>query len=172
MSNLARMSKYFVALMLFFSFTAYSEDAALHEEVKSVKAAVLELEKELSNLEQDLVNPATIRADFHFSLAYGEYFDPLALELKIDSETKLQHIYTEREVSALKLGAVQPLGELNLAPGQHKVTVTLLGIDPLGQDIELNVEKVVTKTNKKLVTEIKAVDHDDLQSARLEINHW
>lgn len=172
MINYVTSAKSLLLLLCMLSANLMAEDAALHKEIQTVKASVIELQKELYQLEQDLINPATIRAEFHFSLSYGEFFSPLSLSVKVDDVTQLQHIYTEREVKALELGAIQPLGGVNMPPGQHKLTAVLIGEDQYGQSVELVEEVQVNKTNKKLITEIQAVDFSDLQSARLKISHW
>lgn len=154
------------------SLSVSADKSALYEEVQTVKKSVIELQKELDQLEQDLINPATIRADFHFSLSFGQYFSPLSLVLKVDDENKLQHIYTELEVNALKSGAIQPVGGVNMSPGQHKVTVILKGKNRKGEELTLSEEALVTKNNKKLVTEVKVVDLADSKSTKIEIVHW
>ncbi|MEC9256256.1 MAG: hypothetical protein VX771_10730, partial [Pseudomonadota bacterium] len=73
---------------------------------------------------------------------------------------------------ALRMGAVQPLGDLNLAPGKHEVSVTIRGVDHQGQGRELAITEMISKTGKPLITELLIVDRDDLQSARLQLKYW
>jgi len=148
------------------------DDAEIREEVMSVKEAVLELNRDLYELERELLSPATTRAAFHLTLNHGEFFEPLAVELSVDGKLELQHLYTERQVKALRMGAVQPLGDLNLAPGKHDVTVIIRGVDHLGQGRELTLTEIVSKTGKPLITELLIVDREELQSARLELKYW
>lgn len=170
--------KYLITLCLLFSVSSHAEentsegDAAIREEVRTVKEAVLELNKDLYALERDLLSPATARAAFHLSLNYGKFFTPMSLTLSVDGKVKIQHLYTEQQFKALKMGAVQPLGDLNLSPGKHTVTALVRGVDHLGQDLELNVSQTVTKTSKPLITELLITDKADLQSARLELKYW
>ena len=174
--------KYFVALFLLFSLSVHAEeagregagesDAAIREEVLTVKEAVLELNKDLYALERELLSPATARASFHLSLNYGKFFTPMSLTLSVDGKVQIQHLYTEQQFRALKMGAVHPLGDLNLSPGKHTVTALVRGVDHLGQDLELNVAQTVTKTSKPLITELQITDKEDLQSARLELKYW
>jgi hypothetical protein len=150
----------------------FAEDAAIREDVRTVKESVLELNRDLYELERELLSPATTRAAFHVTLNHGEFFEPLSIELSVDGDMELQHLYTERQVKALRMGAVQPLGDLNLAPGKHDVTVVVRGINHLGQGRELSITETVTKTGKPLITELVIIDREELQSARVQLKYW
>ncbi|MEC7547878.1 hypothetical protein [Thalassolituus maritimus] len=164
--------KYVLMLALFFAGYATAEDAAVREQVMTAKEAVLELNRDLYELERELLSPATTRAAFHITLNHGEYFEPLAVELSVDGQLELQHLYTERQVKALRMGAVQPLGDLNLAPGKHDISVTIRGVDHQGQGRELAITETVSKTGKPLIVELLIVDREELQSARLQLKYW
>lgn len=164
--------KYLLLCTLLVSGSVFAEDAAIREDVRTVKESVLELNRDLYELERELLSPATTRAAFHVALNHGEFFEPLAIELSIDGDLELQHLYTERQVKALRMGAVQPLGDLNLAPGKHDVTVVVRGINHLGQGRELSITETVMKTGKPLITELVIVDREELQSARVQLKYW
>ena len=164
--------RYLVALLLLFSVSSQAEDAEIREEVLTVKEAVLELNKDLYELERELLSPATARATFHLSVYYGKFFTPLSLTLSVDEKVQIQHLYTEQQFRALKMGAVHPLGDINMSPGKHTVSAVVRGIDHLGQELELNVSQTVAKTSKPLITELLITDKEDLQSARLELKYW
>lgn len=164
--------KFLLVLSMLFTSAVMAEDAAVREQVMTAKEAVLELNRDLYELERELLSPATTRAAFHVTLNHGEYFEPLSVELSVDGKLELQHLYTERQVKALRMGAVQPLGDLNLAPGKHEVSVTIRGVDHQGQGRELAITEMISKTGKPLITELLIVDRDDLQSARLQLKYW
>jgi|TARA_B110000211_G_scaffold70955_1_gene82165 hypothetical protein len=164
--------KHLLICVLLVSGTVFAEDAAIREDVRTVKESVLELNRDLYELERELLSPATTRAAFHVTLNHGEFFEPLSIELSVDGDMELQHLYTERQVKALRMGAVQPLGDLNLAPGKHDVTVVVRGINHLGQGRELSITETVTKTGKPLITELVIIDREELQSARVQLKYW
>jgi hypothetical protein len=165
------MKHLFICLLLV-SGTVFAEDAAIREDVRTVKESVLELNRDLYELERELLSPATTRAAFHVTLNHGEFFEPLSIELSVDGDMELQHLYTERQVKALRMGAVQPLGDLNLAPGKHEVTVVVRGVNHLGQGRELSITETVTKIGKPLITELVIIDREELQSARVQLKYW
>src|SRR5690606_39441607 len=71
---------------------AVAGEAALAAEVNQVKRNVLELNRELYQLEQDLLSPATTRLALYLSLQGGEYFEPLALEIRSETLPPVLHI--------------------------------------------------------------------------------
>jgi len=164
--------KYILVLLLAMPGMLWAEDAAVREDVRAAKETVLELNRDLYELERELLSPATTRASFNLTLNHGEFFEPLSIEVSVDDELKIQHLYTERQVKALRMGAVQPLGDINLAPGKHTVRAVVRGVDHLGQGRELSVAEQVNKTSKPLITELVIVDRDELKSARVQLKYW
>lgn len=138
----------------------------------SIKQSVLELNRDLYLLEEDLLSPATTRASVFFSLSYGEFFEPFSVNITIDDKQPIQYLYTKRQVSALRQGAVQPLKNLNLGPGIHTIKAIAKGVDNNGKDRELVLEQSVEKHDKPLYIELKIKDNKEIQSAELMISQW
>ncbi|WP_296983602.1 MULTISPECIES: hypothetical protein [unclassified Thalassolituus] len=149
-----------------------ADDAAMAADISDVKRSVLELNKDLYELEESLLSPSVMRAELYFSLNNGHYFDPLSVEVTAEGMKTVQHIYTERQIDALKMGAVQPLAEVNLGPGKHTVKAVVRGKDAAGQPRELIVEREVEKKDKPLLLEIVVADDSSLQSARASLRFW
>ncbi|WP_430462584.1 hypothetical protein ACQUQU_07305 [Thalassolituus sp. LLYu03] len=160
-----------LALFVISAFAA-AEDAQIAGDIAGVKRSVLELNKDLYALEDALLSPATTRAALYLSLLHGEFFEPLSIEVTAEGMTPVHHIYTERQVSALRLGAVQPLAEMNLGPGRHALRAVVRGVDQLGQNRELVVEQTVEKTDKPLLMEVVINDNNERQSASAELRFW
>lgn len=170
--NMLFVFRLIVVVCLSGSFLAQANPAALSEDIQSVKRSVLELNKDLYALEQDLLSPATTRAAFYFSLSYGEFFEPLSIEITAKGIDPVQHIYTERQVKALRMGAVQPLAQLNMGPGSHELRAVVRGVDHLGQNRELVVEEVVEKSDQPLLLEIVISDQSERKNAVVKLKHW
>lgn len=138
----------------------------------TVKQSVLELNRDLYKLEEDLLSPATTRASVFLSLTYGEFFEPYSIRVLVDDKQPIQYLYTERQVNALRQGAIQPLKDLNLGPGIHQVKAIAKGVDGNGKSRELVVEKTIEKHEQPLYIELKIQDKKDMQSAELIISQW
>lgn len=142
------------------------------KEAISVKQSVLELNRDLYKLEEDLLSPATTRASIFLSLTHGDFFEPYSISVLVDDKQPIQYIYTERQVTALRQGAIQPLKELNLGPGIHHIKAIAKGVDKSGKPRELVVEKSVEKHEQPLYIELKIQDEKDTQRAELLISQW
>lgn len=149
-----------------------AEESELNENVVDLKKSVLQLNRDLYQLEEDLLSPATTRTALYFSLNYGQFFDPMSLSLSVDDKAMVQHLYTERQVKALGQGAIQPLDNINLGPGQHIVKAVIKGVDQNGKDRELVAEAQMEKNDEPLYIEVKVSDNKETQSAELTISQW
>lgn len=159
--------------------TAFDESAAIErdsseisKEAVSIKQSVLELNRELYKLEEDLLSPATTRAALYFSLVGGEYFDPYSIKVIFDDKPAIEYLYTERQLVALRQGAVQPLGKLNIGPGTHTIKALAKGVDNKGIERQLVLEKTVEKHDAPLYVELKVQDHEKTKTAKLVISQW
>ncbi len=151
---------------------ADTSSSQISQKAVSVKQSVLELNRDLYQLEEDLLSPATTRAAVYFSLSYGEFFEPYSVNIRIDDKQPIQYLYTKRQVSALRQGAVQPLKNLNLGPGIHTIKAIAKGVDSNGKNRELVLEQSVEKHDKPLYIELKIQDNREIQSAELIISQW
>lgn len=148
------------------------QESALKQEIQSVKESVLELNQSLYALEQDLLNPAATRAAFYLSLSRGEFFDPMAIEITSKDMEPIQHIYTERQVKTLRLGAVHPISQVNIGPGEHDLRIVIRGMNHLGQNRELVLKERINKTAQPLLMEIVIRDQVERKAAIAQVNYW
>lgn len=160
-------------LLLLGSLSVQGEgQSALNGDIQAVKRSVLQLNKELYELEENLLSPATMRAAFYLSLSHGEFFEPLSIEITAPDMQPVQHIYTGRQVKALRMGAVQPLGNVNLGPGEHTVRIVIRGVDHSGKARELITEENVIKADQPLLMEIVILDQNERKSAVAQLKQW
>lgn len=149
-----------------------SEVSEINKEAVSIKRSVLELNRELYQLEEDLLSPATTRASIYFSLSDGKLFDPYSIRITFDDKQPLEYLYAERQLSALRQGAIQPLGNINIGPGIHTLKAVAKGVDKNGIERQLILEKSIEKHDKPLYVEIKVQDNQKAQNAKLVLSQW
>lgn len=152
--------------------TTERDASEISKEAVSIKQSVLELNRSLYQLEEDLLTPATTRAALYFSLASGEYFDPYSIKVTFDDKPAIEYLYTERQLTALRQGAVQPLAKLNIGPGIHTIKALAKGVDKNGIERQLALEKTVEKHDAPLYVELKVQDHEKTKTAKLVISQW
>jgi hypothetical protein len=126
---------------------ASGDRSMLDAEVQSLRREVVDLNRDLFMLEEDLLFPASTQVAVFVSMDVGTFFAVDSVQLKVDDKEVANYLYTEREQEALKRGGVQRLWLGNLKAGEHEVTAFFTGQGPHERDYKrgttLKVEKGV-----------------------------
>lgn len=121
--------------------------SALDSEVQGLRREVVDLNRDLFMLEEDLLFPASTQVAVFVSMDVGTFFALDSVQLKVDDKEVANYLYTAREQDALKRGGVQRLWLGNLKAGDHEVTAFFTGQGPQERDYKrgttLKVEKGV-----------------------------
>ena len=107
---------------------------SLDEQVQEIKSDVLGIAAELSRLEEKLLYPSNTQVAVFVSLTEGETFRVDSVRIQIDGELVAHHIYSFKELEALKKGGVQRLYTGNVRTGEHRLEVSVAGKLPGGND--------------------------------------
>ena len=94
---------------------------SLDQEVQALKKEVLDLNRELFVLEEDLLFPANTQVAVFISMDVGEFFALDSVTLKLDNKEVANYLYTEREAQALLKGGVHRVFIGNLKAGDHEL---------------------------------------------------
>jgi len=100
---------------------------SLDEQVQEVKSDVLSIAAELSNLEEKLLYPSDTQIAVFVSLRDGGSLQLDSAEIKIDGELVAAHIYSFKELEALKKGGLQRMHTGNVPTGEHQLDVVIAG---------------------------------------------
>ena len=115
--------------------------------MQSLRREVVDLNRDLFMLEEDLLFPASTQVAVFVSMDVGSFFAVDSVQLKVDDKEVANYLYTEREQQALVRGGVQRLWLGNLKAGEHEVTAFFTGQGPHARDYKrgttLTVEKGV-----------------------------
>jgi hypothetical protein len=107
----------------------------------------LSIAAELSRLEEKLLYPSDTQVAVFVSLAEGEKSRLDSVRIQIDGELVAHHIYSFKELEALKKGGVQRIYTGNLPTGEHRLEVSVSGKLPSGRDFSgtqtFSIEKEV-----------------------------
>lgn len=126
-----------VALVLSLSpLHASADDGAmrgLDEQVQDIKSDVLGIAAELKQLEEKLLYPSDTQVAVFVEIAKGDALELDSVKIAIDGEPAASHIYSFRELEALRKGGVQRLHTGNLPIGEHRIDVTVTGSLPGGE---------------------------------------
>jgi hypothetical protein len=148
------------------------DDKGLDKQVESLKKAVIELNRELFILEEELLFPGNTQVSVFLSLDIGTYFKLDSVQLQIDKKELTNHLYTERELKALQRGGVQRIYLGNLKAGNHELIAFFTGVGPKGRDYKRGATVSFDKGIGPKYLELKIVDSAALQQPDFEIREW
>jgi len=100
---------------------------AMDQQVQELKDEVLDLNRELFMLEEELLFPANTQVAVFVSMDVGEYFTLDSVQLTLDGKPVSKYLYTGREVQALNRGGVHRLYLGNLKSGGHELVAIFTG---------------------------------------------
>ena len=95
----------------------------LDEQVQEVKSDVLSISQELSRLEEKLLYPSGTQVAIFVALAKGDAMRLDSVRLQIDGQLVTHHIYSAKELEALRKGGVQRIYVGNVSTGDHQLEV-------------------------------------------------
>jgi hypothetical protein len=145
---------------------------SLDEDVQDLKKEVLDLNRDLFLLEEELLFPANSQVAFFVSLDVGEYFELDSVNLKIDGKEVANYLYTEREVGALVRGGVQRLHMANLKTGDHELIAVFTGKGPNVRDYRRGATLTFNKGIGAKYVELEITDRVRKQQPEFEIKEW
>lgn len=144
----------------------------LDEDVQDLKKEVLDLNRDLFLLEEELLFPANSQVAFFVSLDVGEYFDLDSVSLRIDGREVANYLYTEREVDALMRGGVHRLHMANLRTGEHELIAIFTGQGPHTRDYRRGATITIEKGIGAKYLELEITDRVSAQQPEFDIREW
>jgi hypothetical protein len=138
-------------------------DSDLAAEMETLKQALVNLNRDLFILEEDLLFPSSTQVAVYLSMDVGEYFKLDAVELKIDGKLATYYLYTERQVNALYRGGVQRLYVGNINQGTREVSAFFIGTGPENRPYKRAVTLEFEKDDEAATIELKIVDSTSKQ---------
>ena len=149
-----------------------NELATLDQETQSLKNAVLELNKELFLLEEELLYPANTQVAVFVSMDVGQYFALDSVQLTLDGKEVSNYLYTEREVDALHRGGVQQLYLGNLKAGDHELVAIFTGKGPHERDYKRGATLQFAKNIGSKFVELTISDQENQLQPEFVVRNW
>jgi hypothetical protein len=106
----------------------------LDQEVQGLKKDVIDLNKDLFVLQEELLFPANTQVAVYVSMDVGTFFALDSVKIKIDNKDVTNYLYTAREADALLKGGVQRVYLGNLKVGKHELVAFFTGKGPVERD--------------------------------------
>ena len=148
------------------------EFRSLDQDVQDLKKEVLDLNRDLFLLEEELLFPANSQVAFFISMDVGEYFALDSVNLKIDGKEVANYLYTEREVDALIRGGVHRVHMANLKTGDHELIAVFTGKGPHARDYRRGATLTFSKGIGAKYMELEITDRVKKQQPEFDIKEW
>lgn len=148
------------------------EFRSLDEDVQALKKEVLDLNRDLFLLEEELLFPANSQVAFFISMDVGEYFELDSVNLKIDGKEVANYLYTRREVDSLVRGGVHRVHMGNLKVGDHELVAVFTGKGPNVRDYRRGATLMLKKGIGAKYVELEITDKVRKQQPEFEIREW
>ncbi len=162
-----------VISLVFLAGSAGAEQAeGLDDQVQNLKNEVLELNRELFLLEEELLFPANTQVSVFVSMDIGEYFSLDSVQIKLDGKEVSNYLYTEREVEAMYRGGVHRLFLGNLKTGDHQLVAIFTGTGPHGRDYRRGATLDFEKNIGTKFVELQISDRQIKQQPEFLVREW
>lgn len=126
----------------------------LDEQVQEIKSDVLGIAAELNRLEEKLLYPSTTQTAVFISLARGETFRLDSVEIQLDGAPVAHHLYSFKELEALRKGGVQRIYTGNIRSGAHDLQMLMTGKTADGSDLRRTERFTVRKDAGPKIVEL------------------
>ena len=149
-----------------------AEFRQLDQDVQSLKKEVLDLNRDLFLLEEELLFPANSQVAFFISMDVGEYFALDSVSLKIDGKEVANYLYTDREAGALLRGGVHRVHMANLKTGDHELVAIFTGKGPHSREYRRGATMNFNKGIGAKYVELEITDRIKKQQPEIVIKEW
>jgi hypothetical protein len=144
----------------------------LDQEVQGLKKDVIDLNKDLFVLEEELLFPANTQVALYVSMDVGTFFALDSVTIKIDNKEVKNYLYTAREADALLKGGVQQIYLGNLKVGKHELVAFFTGKGPMERDYKRGATLNFDKGVGAKYLELKITDRVTKHQPEFTIKDW
>ena len=144
----------------------------LDAEVQSLKQEVVDLNRDLFMLEEELLFPANTQLAVFVSMDVGTFFALDSVKLVVDGKEVANYLYTQREAEALLRGGVHRVWLGNLRAGQHEMTAFFTGKGPHGRDYSRGATLRMDKGVGAKYVELKISDRERQLQPEFVVKEW
>jgi len=144
----------------------------LDQEVQGVKKDVIDLNKDLFVLEEELLFPANTQVAVFVSMDVGTFFALDSVTIKIDNKEVANYLYTAREADALLKGGVHRIYIGNQKVGKHELVAFFTGKGPVERDYRRGATLEFDKGVGAKYLELKITDHVPKHQPEFAVKDW
>jgi hypothetical protein len=144
----------------------------LDQEVQGLKKDVIDLNKDLFVLQEELLFPANTQVAVYVSMDVGTFFALDSVQVKVDNKEVKNYLYTAREAQALLKGGVQQIYLGNVKVGKHELVAFFTGKGPVERDYKRGATITFDKGVGAKYLELKITDRVPKHQPEFLIKDW
>jgi hypothetical protein len=149
-----------------------AEFRTLDQEVQGLKKDVIDLNKDLFVLEEELLFPANTQVAVFLSMDVGTFFALDSVTIKIDNKEVANYLYTAREADALLKGGVHRIYLGNQKVGKHELVAFFTGKGPVDRDYRRGATLTFEKGVGAKYLELKITDRVARHQPEFMVKDW
>lgn len=153
------------------SSSLFAADAPLPADLQGMKGELVNLNRDISQLENELLFPSAETA-IVVSVEPGSGVKIVDVNVLVDDKNVGYHYYSDQEVTALAKGGMQRIYAGNLTSGQHTLKAVMTGYDPGGKDFQRTATYTFSKGSARKVIEVKAADNATHTQGEIRFREW
>ena len=142
------------------------------QDVQVLKKELVDLNRDLFKLEEELLYPASTQVAVFLSVDVGTFFALDSVTLKVDDKEVAHYLYTDREVQALYRGGVQKLYLGNLKAGPHEIVAFFTGKGPHDRDYRRGAALTFNKEVGAKYIELRISDSVAALEPEFVVRQW
>jgi len=147
-------------------------DSNIDEQLQSLKKEIMQLNRQLFILEDELLYPSSTQLVVFVSVDIGKYFTIDGVELKLNGDTITHYLYTDREQESLSRGGVHRLYMGNVHTGEHQLTAIFTGMGPNQRPLQRATTLSFNKAKEVKSIELAIKDDEGKQQAQFIAKEW
>lgn len=144
----------------------------LDTRIQQAKLDVIQLNRDLLVLEEELLFPASTQVALFVSMDVGKLFELDSVQIKLDDKVVANHLYTPLEVQALHRGGVQRVHLGNLRAGQHEIVAFFTGRGPHERDYKRGTTIKFDKGTDAKYIELRIKDSAGKLQPEFDVKVW
>lgn len=149
-----------------------SEFSNLDNRIQDAKSEVIQLNRDLMVLEEELLFPASTQVAVFVSMDVGKLFDLDSVQVKLDDKEVANYLYTPSEVQALHRGGVQRVYLGNLRTGSHELVAFFTGGGPHRRDYRRGTTVKFDKSTDPKYIELRIKDSTGKLQPEFDVKIW
>lgn len=149
-----------------------ADPQSLDHELQALKEDVLELNRDLLLLREELLFPASSQLAVYVSLDTEELFRLDSVQLLLNDRMVASHLYSPRELKALGRGGVHQLYIGNVHSGEHELVAFFTGVGPNGRDYRRAAHLTISKAHGPKALELRISDLQRKLQPEFVVREW